>query len=355
MKRIITLLILLTSPFIFSQNLSSQLSGEWIVYKTELKDGSTYYERAKSPNTYLRFSFGEDNSFITTFKPSQIPSYRTRYTINNNIIMVANKNINTTDDHHSVYIEDNSYVIEKVTKDTLVITEDFTLSNYELKRYYCVNQLKIKSDIKKENINKDIYIANQYYLPKIKEGEFYFTDPAVNFEFSGYMIFDIVNKKITLEVLKYDKGEPDNKRIKKFIKNVEKTFDDWDTSDFSQFKKVKLPFYFRNNYGKFISTFEFSFGINTLQYSDDNPANKAKKSDELYTKGLVAYKESNYDNAIEYFTKAYQYDNSNLDALYSRAAIYYYTNKKEEACMDWKTLSELGQKKGTDSYNQYCQ
>ncbi|WP_417357110.1 hypothetical protein [Flavobacterium sp.] len=358
MKRIITLLILLTSHFIFSQNLSSQLSGEWIVYKTEMKDGSTLYERTNSRNTYLRFAFGDNNSLFLFNKPTKMSGLKNTYTVDNNIIRLTNKNIHTADGFD---IDDNSYIIEKITKDSLVIVENFSAPDDKLKRYYCINQHKINNDAIKENADKNIFIANQYCLPKIKPGKYNFTPIAVNFEFSGYMIFDIVNKQITLEVLKYDEGTPDNKKIQKFIKNIENTYDDWYTSVFSKFKKVKLPFYFRNVYGKPIgdgdfklNKFEYSFGINTMPYPDQEQIDKSRKSNEFYKKGLLAYKDSDYDNAIEYFTKAYQYDNYNIEALYSRAAIYYYTNKKEEACMDWKTLSDLDQKRGIDSYNQYC-
>ena len=45
-------------------------------------------------------------------------------------------------------------------------------------------------------------------------------------------------------------------------------------------------------------------------------------STDYYNKGLEAFKDSKFEKAIQCFTKSYEYDNQNIEALYSRAAIY---------------------------------
>ena len=68
----------------------------------------------------------------------------------------------------------------------------------------------------------------------------------------------------------------------------------------------------------------------------------------------MSYQNKDYDNSIKNFTKSYELDPKNIDALYNRAAIYYETGKLELACKDWNELSELGQKRGIELLRNNC-
>ena len=79
-----------------------------------------------------------------------------------------------------------------------------------------------------------------------------------------------------------------------------------------------------------------------------------QKAGEYFNKGIRSYQSKDYESSIKNFTKSYELDPKNIDALYNRAAIYYETGKLELACKDWNELSELGQKRGMELLKNNC-
>jgi len=79
-----------------------------------------------------------------------------------------------------------------------------------------------------------------------------------------------------------------------------------------------------------------------------------KESTRFFSKGLANYQNKKYELAIKNFTKNYELDSSQIDALYNRALIFYTMGQKDKACDDWAKLKELGQKKGEKHYQEFC-
>ncbi len=79
-----------------------------------------------------------------------------------------------------------------------------------------------------------------------------------------------------------------------------------------------------------------------------------QKAREYFNKGISSYQSKDYENSIKNFTKSYELDPKNIDALYNRAAIFFEIEKLELACKDWNELSELGQKRGIELLKKNC-
>ena len=76
---------------------------------------------------------------------------------------------------------------------------------------------------------------------------------------------------------------------------------------------------------------------------------RPKISDNYYNKAVVYADSSNYEQAIEYFTKAIKFNKKNKVALLKRANIYYQTDKEKEALEDFNNLLILD----TNNYEAY--
>ncbi|MFH7010861.1 hypothetical protein ACHRV5_03260 [Flavobacterium sp. FlaQc-52] len=68
-----------------------------------------------------------------------------------------------------------------------------------------------------------------------------------------------------------------------------------------------------------------------------------RKSSDYFNKALVAYQQKRYSESITYFTESYNFDRKNIDALYNKAAVYFESGDKENACKVWLEISMLGQ------------
>ena len=79
-----------------------------------------------------------------------------------------------------------------------------------------------------------------------------------------------------------------------------------------------------------------------------------QKAAEYFNKAINDYQNKDYESSIKNFSRSYELDPKNIDALYNRAAIYYETGILDLACKDWNELSELGQKRGIELLNNNC-
>jgi tetratricopeptide (TPR) repeat protein len=71
---------------------------------------------------------------------------------------------------------------------------------------------------------------------------------------------------------------------------------------------------------------------------DDIGSDVAKTS---YNTGYEAYRSQDYDTAIEYFTRAVEYDKTNGEALYNLGNSYYKSEKLEDALSIYEQVVEL--------------
>lgn len=348
---VLVLFLFINVNFLSAQIDTKNLHGDWIKCKIEMKDGSRLYERSFNDSTFIMFSFRDNNIMWISNDPCTINGLSLSFSINKNVIKINNDLYRTP----HLKINDNSYIIEKLTKDTLIIVENFSLPDDKLKRYYCVNHFKCIRDMQ-ANDDKNSFVANRYSKPTIKKGGIDFNPPKVDFNLYGDFIFDLESKKLNVII---KSGNLDGKALKKFVENLEKTYDRWDLRYFEKFKTVTLPFYFRNLYKSDIgstrlTSFDYAFIINSLPGNNAQNFDDSKKSSTYYKQGLIAFKDNNNEKAIECFTNSFKFDKYNIESIYSRAAIYYHMGKKDEACKDWQFLENLGQVRAKNELSKYC-
>jgi hypothetical protein len=347
----VVLFLFINVNFLSAQIDTKDLYGDWIKCKIEMKDGSRLYDRYFNDSTFIMFSFRNNNIMMISNDPCVVNGSSLNFSIDKNVIKINNDLYNTP----HLKIVDNSYIIEKLTNDTLIIVENFSLPDDKLKRYYCVNHFKCIRNMQ-DNDDKNNFVANRYSKPTMKKGGIDFDPPKVDFNLYGDFIFDIENKKLNIAV---KSGNLEGKALKKFVESLEKTYDRWDLRYFEKFKTVTLPFYFRNLYKSDVGStrltgFNYAFVINSLPGNNVHNLADSKASSNYYKQGLIAFKDNNNEKAIECFTNSFRFDKYNIEAIYSRAAIYYHTGKKIEACADWKLLESLGQMRAKNELIKYC-
>ncbi|MDP2162328.1 MAG: hypothetical protein Q8K02_17745, partial [Flavobacterium sp.] len=142
---------------------------------------------------------------------------------------------------------------------------------------------------------------------------------------------------------------------------IEKTYDDWNLTDFEGFKKVYIPFIIRSksNNSKGASykgspIFYFINDINDFDKFYGIKLEDLRSSAENFEKGITAYQNKKYEKAISFFLQSYKFDARKIDALYNIAAIYSLLNDKVTMCEYLKKLKDLEQTEGTKQYNQNC-
>lgn len=332
--------LLMNIQLFYAQNLSNKLQGEWVSYKLEMKDGSKPYSRLMGEKSYIKFIF-KNNTLTHESDPTnnQKSTFKIDFTTRGSSIQTS---------------PISGYSVEKITKDTLILSENFEGTDDKLKRFYLINQKSIAQKIKTTEMVQDSYIANSFFTPTLKEQFSFKSVPVINFNIKGQLVVDLVNKKINTIIDSTDNNS--DKLLKSITKELEDSYKNWDFTDFEQFKTIEIPFYIsgidqKQSGGPKLTGITVSF-INEPRKS--NSLENIQLSKEFYNKALTAIQNSDLEKAIEYFTQSYNYDKYNIDALYSRAAINFHYGDKTKACEDWKLLNELGQVKGRDSYNQNC-
>lgn len=185
-----------------------------------------------------------------------------------------------------------------------------------------------------------------------------------SYNISGKMIINLDTKKIQVII---ETKDTDKKNIlNKVTKNLEKSYKNWNFENFSNFKFVEIPFFAKGTtYGNIKRKIRNKTYYNllkspTLEFIVEKSADKQITAEELslstqdYNEGVNAFKNGDYEKAIEYFNQSYQHYKYNLEALYSKAAAYYELGNIEETCKTLKVLTNLGQVKARKQIEHYC-
>ncbi len=107
-------------------------------------------------------------------------------------------------------------------------------------------------------------------------------------------------------------------------------------------EKVNVEIQYDYNLG-FDETSGNSNMVDSLQYSNMN-----------YEYGNEFFERKSYKQAESYYTKAINYNPTNVKAYYQRAASNVILRKPDEACADYQTLIFLDQNKAKDLYEKFC-
>ena len=347
MKQILFFLLLLISIKLLSQEKDiSGIHGNWIKYKIEMKDGSKLIDRFLTDSSYVNYSFRNKNMSM-----NGNPTHRTNevcfpYSINRNFIKTS---------------ATSGYIIEIIKNDTLVLCEKISgIKDDKLKRFYFVRKEKLFNEIKEHKGTNKNQVANKFYTPTTKSNLIFKLNNAFNknhdnFRLKGKIIIDIKHKRVQT-FISYS-STSDSTKIKRIKKILNKTYKLWDIERFGELETLELPFVLKDQKTKMFQGFSMKFFTTSfykLNNSNGGDLNLILKAGEYFSKAINAYQNKEYNKSIEYFSKSYELDPINIDALYNRAAIYYETGKIELACKDWIELSNLGQKGGIELLKKYC-
>ncbi|WBX77960.1 hypothetical protein PG911_06810 [Tenacibaculum ovolyticum] len=140
-------------------------------------------------------------------------------------------------------------------------------------------------------------------------------------------------------------------------KTIDKSYKMWKLNRFKHLETIKIPFVIKDKKTKTFRGISMKFFTDSFYQLDHfygGDTKVIKEAGEYFNKGIKAYQNKDYKSSIENFTKSYELDPKNIDALYNRAAIYYETRKFKLACKDWNELSQLGQKGGIELLKNNC-
>jgi TonB family protein len=90
-----------------------------------------------------------------------------------------------------------------------------------------------------------------------------------------------------------------------------------------------------------------------ISYSINN-GGSSTKADTYYQKGVSFYEKGSQDEALIWFLKSIEINDSHLDALYNCGAIYFKQKKTDKACEYWKKIRDIGYNDAEILIYKYC-
>lgn len=351
MKQLLLFTAFLFLNLNFAQNNISNITGNWVKLKIEMKDGSKLFDRFMEDSTYLKCAIGP-NKFSFYHNPMNNANFKDTkldvdYTLVNNIMKTS---------------QYSGYLVEKITNDSLILSEKITdLTDDKLKRFFFVREELILSQYKDKYKNKSSIIASKLFTPKVnlslqQDLSFAFKNNNSNFSAVGNILIFPKEKRIKTTIVFSTLN--DSSSIKKIKKVVDKSFEYWDLKNFENYDSIELPFVLRNKKTKEYKQLTVIFltkDTNELEILIGGKLEDSRKSEFYFQKAIQSYQEKNFLKAVEYFNESYKSDPKNLDALYNKAATYFESGDKYNACRTWKQISDLGQVNGKELYLNNCQ
>lgn len=346
MKELFFIITILFFNINFGQTNLSEINGNWIKYKVEMKDGSKLFDRFLEDSTYLEYTINKNKLCINSNPIHKTNESCLDFTLINNFIKTS---------------QYSGFIIEKATNDSLIIVEKIDgLTNDRLKKFYFVNQEVVLSKFKKENKNKENIVASKLFTPKTTstiELDFNkaFKNNYSNFELVGNLKIYPKQKRVKTEIT--FSTQKDSSRIRTVKKVIDNSFEKWNLINFNDFESIEIPFVLKSEITKRywgIKVIFFTEDLNEFEIVYGGKSEDIRKASDYFNKGIIAYQEKKYLKAIEYFTESYKIDKKNIDALYNKGAVYFESGDKENACKVWKEISEIGQVNGKELYLNNC-
>ena len=343
------LLLFLSISLQFSSQINTGLlsNSSWTSIKSSMLDGSR--DLFQKPSSFLLWKINGNNlcEYIDPWYSERKSCVNVK--IEKNAIRVADKPI---------------YEIEKLTSDSLIIIEKpegVTFPDKIRKRWF-VKTSEVLKDFTDKATGDSIIITSRNVMPSLKRGinfellESYSKKKnTLNFETIGEI--RIFPKKQEVEVtVDSKKHNKDNQAAIEFFKStLEKDYKVWDLTGFEKFEKIIIPYYFMVKLDDVDSSLAFFCKVSFEK--DEKTVVRIKDkfvSVENFNKGLKAINSQKFDNAVYFFNKAHEDDNTNTEALYNIASIATAQNKTDVACTALKRLKDLEQTEGTKLYNEKC-
>ena len=346
------LLYLILSITIFS-NINAQIKktdllGSWMHIKTEMKDSSELITVYKDYIKHFDITFEKKKYHTNYYLAQKFQNSTNSYNLKKNKI-VASK-------HYALEIE-------KLTKDSLVIVEEMEgLDDDKLKRHYLIKKEKIFNEEKAIHQGLNKITANPYYTPLFIDNIKLYLNRGLNKNHTNLDLKGIIKiypKKSNVKTIITFRDKIGLYQENRIVELLNNSYHLWDLKYFENYEEIDIEFVIimtrkgENSYGLKIGLLTNSFnqlrGLYGLTYTQITDGNKYLNA------GFKDYENKDYRNAIKNFTKSFESNPTLVDALYNRALCYYETEQYLNACIDWKTLSDLGQKRAIKLFNENCE
>lgn len=352
MKRKILLLLFIIVVLIDAkaQIDTNLLAGEWIEVGTEMKDGSLSYNPYASTKHIHKFAFTRTHLQVSIMSVSPI--------------VVHKKQLYSTKDF-SITTNELTYDIDEITSKTLILSESIEgVESHHLRRYFLVKKEALEEK-KRQETAEELLVATEYLTPTHKS---IYKNPALfrkisNFPYrtKGLLVIDLINKEsnVYLEDFEMKKQKDLEKEMLLLQEILSVPYEHWNLKRFDNYQKIEIPFLINNR------EIDKKYELDIVYYKDDlnlfDTENYYPPSDEdksaslsFYEKGIDAFNNQKYQEAVSLFDKAFSLDARNIDALYNKAVVYYHTKDIQNACLVWSQLEALGQVKGKNFRAKNC-
>ncbi|WP_223606021.1 lipopolysaccharide assembly protein LapB [Chryseobacterium sp. OSA05B] len=328
-----------------SQTNKQQVLDDWALVKSRMLDGSRNLSERSD-----RFLIWKLSDHQLCEYPDPIFEDRKKCLD----IKIENKSIRTS--------PKTFYEIDKLTNDTLSVIDraDGITSNDKIEKMWFVRISKLQNEYISTLKNDSIAVASSYFTPSLKKNIFFEIpeDYMYNSNLTGKGNIIIYPKKQKVD-LQYENTPESKKNTKgmEFLKStIEKSYHQWTITAFKNFDQVIIPYSFKHKTEYPQATMKFAFFKNERNDPGEIPVIIKDKtlSSETYNKGINALNDKKLDKAIELFNKAFDLDNTNVDALYNTVSISLDKKDMTTACIALKKLKEFEQTEGTQLFNQVC-
>lgn len=357
MKKIFYLFLIVKIGFLSAQIDSKNLYQDWYAVKIEMKDGSKPF--LKKPTYLLNYGFRIDKDsyrFDEINKLQQKQSSPIPYVLRNDEMQTS---------------PESALVIEKLNKDSLILSQSIkNIAENDLTRYYLVSLKKLKQERLAQFKGKDTLISNPILNPPfknnlskkdIKSAKMVSLpeNKRKNFRLNGFILLDVKNRKAEGFLEDFNpEFKVENKNV---LSNLTGNFNDWDVSQFRDFKFIKVPFSYLQFYQieKTLISFGEIYSLNIADY-DLVPSNKITlgspnvESADYFEAAVKAYKKNKLKDAARLFEKSFKSNERNLNAYYNFAEISFRLRNIEKACEIYQFLIDEGQKPAVKEFNQKC-
>ncbi len=326
----------------------SLTSATWIKIKAERKDGSKIIDRLNSDSSKLEYHFLQNDTVLISDMMGSKQKYA--YRIEKNKLSIGKY---------------QNFAIETFTDSSLILLElpGMELNDDKVNRFYFISNDKyfnfLSSNGLINSINDSLILSNRYVSAQF-EGNFdkYLLANISNIFDRTYLIGSFVvssSGNITEFVIIESKGVSD-KYIDKFTTLFLNTSGKWTLPIWNKPYYCKTYFNIRFNADKNFSGISFHINTNKPPCFDKCALSMSdiKLSTEYFNSGTQLLLKGNYEKAIIKFSDCLKIDSLYVDAYYNRATANYKLANQNAACLDWKTLRQLGQKEGEKLYSENC-
>ncbi|WP_312304787.1 hypothetical protein [Chryseobacterium sp.] len=260
--------------------------------------------------------------------------------------------------------DQSAYQVEKLTSDSLIViqkTDGITFPD-KIRKMWFVKTSTLVKDFTDKATGDSVVITSREVSPTLKK-EFVtemmdaYLQKKYTHDFDVEGEIRIFPKKQEIEVKMENKKWIKNNQtsIDLFKTTLQKNYKIWDITGFENFDKIIIPYRFKSKMEGSYGNMVFYNRIPRKEYKGIIiNINDKRASAENFQKGVEATNKQKYDNAIYFFNKAHEEDNTNTESLYNVVSISLALNNVNVACIALKKLKDLEQTQGTQLFKEKC-